>query len=49
MKSKAILLVIGLSLTLACCGVKSDLTRPNGTPTPQGASDPSKPPYPIGR
>jgi hypothetical protein len=49
MKSKAILLIVTLGLVVAACGVKSDLTRPNGTPTPKDTPDPSKPPYPIGR
>jgi hypothetical protein len=49
MKTKALLLVIALGLLTASCGVKSDLTRPDGTPTPKDTRDPSKPPYPIGR
>ena len=46
---KAMLLIIALSLTVAACGVKSDLTRPDGTPTSKDTPDPSKPPYPLGR
>jgi hypothetical protein len=49
MKAKALLLIVAMSLLAASCGVKSDLNRPNGTPTPKDAPDPSKPPYPIGR
>ena len=49
MKSKAILLVIALGLLTASCGVKNDLTRPDGTVTPKDTPDPSKPPYPVGR
>jgi predicted small lipoprotein YifL len=49
MKAKIILLVVALGLTVAACGVKSDLTRPNGVPTQKDTPDPSKPPYPIGR
>lgn len=48
MKTKTLLLVIALGLLAASCGVKSDLIRPNGTPTPKGTADPSKPPYPVG-
>ena len=47
MKTKALLLVIALGLLTASCGVKSDLTRPDGTPTPKDTRDPSKPPYPM--
>ena len=49
MKAKAILLVIALGLLAASCGVKNDLTKPDGTTTPRDTHDPSKPPYPIGR
>ncbi len=44
---KALLLIALLSLT--ACGVKNDLAKPDGTTTPKNTSDPSKPPYPIGR
>jgi predicted small lipoprotein YifL len=44
-----LLLVVALALGLAGCGVKNDLVRPNGKPTPKTEKDPSKPPYPIGR
>ncbi len=46
---KRILAIFGIALVLAACGVKSDLTRPNGQPNPPGRDDPSKPPQPIGR
>jgi hypothetical protein len=38
-----------LGLAVASCGVKSDLVKPNGQPTSKDQTDPSKPPYPIGR
>jgi predicted small lipoprotein YifL len=44
---KLILLVMLASL--AACGVKSDLVRPNGQPTPKSERDPSLPPSPTGR
>jgi hypothetical protein len=46
---KKLLLVVMLALTAASCGVKSDLEKPNGTTTPKGTPDPSKPPFPVGR
>jgi predicted small lipoprotein YifL len=49
MKTGILLLVLALGLTVAACGVKSDLARPDGTTTPKDTPDPSKPPYPIGR
>ena len=36
-------------LALAACGVKNDLVKPNGQSTSKDESDPSKPPYPVGR
>ena len=45
---KALALIL-LAFGLAACGVKSDLVRPNGTPTAKTESDPSKPPTPLGR
>jgi len=41
--------VIILTLAVASCGVKNDLVKPNGQTTTKDESDPSKPPYPIGR
>jgi hypothetical protein len=49
MTRKAILLLIALSLAVAACGVKNELTKPDGTTTPRDTPDPSKPPYPVGR
>jgi hypothetical protein len=46
---KKLLTLIAVSLALTSCGVKSDLTRPNGQPNQPGKQDPSKPPQPIGR
>ena len=46
---KRILLVVLFGLTLAACGVKSDLAKPDGSLTPKTQNDPSKPPYPLGR
>ena len=46
---KKFLPLLLLALGLAACGVKSDLVRPNGTPTAKTQSDPSKPPVPLGR
>jgi predicted small lipoprotein YifL len=41
--------VILLALTVASCGVKNDLAKPNGQTTSKDTPDPSKPPYPVGR
>ena len=46
---KRLLLFALLAPLLAGCGVKNDLMKPDGQPTPKNAPDPSKPPYPIGR
>lgn len=46
---KKILLITLLSLAAASCGVKSELSKPDGTITPRSQPDPSRPPYPIGR
>ena len=43
MKTRIVLAAL-IALSLAGCGVKSDLVRPDGTPTPKGQKDPSKPP-----
>jgi hypothetical protein len=46
---KRIAVIIALSLLAASCGVKNELVKPNGQPTPHTENDPSKPPYPLGR
>jgi hypothetical protein len=38
-----------LVLATSSCGVKNELVKPNGQPTPKDQTDPSKPPYPLGR
>jgi hypothetical protein len=43
------LIFAALALLVTGCGVKNDLVKPNGQATPKDASDPSKPPYPLGR
>jgi len=40
--------ILSLALSLASCGVKSDLVMPNGKETPKNQKDPSQPPQPIG-
>lgn len=47
--TKAALLIAVLAVTLASCGVKSALVRPDGQSTPKTDKDPSQPPYPLGR
>ncbi|HWA04113.1 MAG TPA: lipoprotein [Rhizomicrobium sp.] len=42
-------LAAALVLSLAACGVKSDLVLPDGKQTAKGEKDPSKPPQPIGQ
>jgi len=34
---------------LAACGVKNQLVKPDGKPTPRSERDPSQPPQPTGR
>jgi predicted small lipoprotein YifL len=46
---KHLILLTVLALTVAACGVKNDLIKPNGQTTPRDQHDPSKPPYPLGR
>jgi len=41
--------IIILSLLVASCGVKNELTKPNGQTTSKDQPDPSRPPYPLGR
>lgn len=44
-----IVLAVGLALSVAACGTKSNLLKPNGDPTPKTEKDPSQPPSPITR
>jgi predicted small lipoprotein YifL len=44
-----LLLAAVLTLSLAACGVKSDLVLPDGKPTAKNEKDPSKPPSQMGR
>jgi hypothetical protein len=46
---RRIFLIAFVSLLAASCGVKNELTKPDGTTTPKSQPDPSRPPYPIGR
>ena len=46
---KTFLILAALSVMVAGCGVKNDLMKPSGQPTPKTEHDPSKPPYPLGR
>jgi hypothetical protein len=46
---KKLFLIALVSLMAASCGVKNELTKPDGTTTPKTQPDPSRPPYPIGR
>ena len=46
---KKLALFAALTLLVAGCGVKNDLIKPNGQSTTRDQSDPSKPPYPLGR
>ena len=43
------LLAAILVVSLAGCGVKSDLLKPDGKATPKAQKDPSKPPTQLGR
>jgi len=45
---RALIAICTLAFVLTACGVKNDLVRPNGQPTPKSEKDPSKPPYPLG-
>jgi len=42
-------LAIAVPLAVSGCGVKTDLLRPDGKPTPKDEKDPSKPPQPNGQ
>jgi len=44
-----LLAAFAVALSLAACGVKGDLEKPNGQPAPKAEKDQSKPPSPIGR
>jgi predicted small lipoprotein YifL len=44
-----IALALALAFSLSACGVKSDLVKPDGKPTPKNQHDPSRPPNPIGQ
>ena len=44
-----LLLILILAVAVSACGVKNDLTKPNGQATSKDERDPSKPPYPLGR
>jgi hypothetical protein len=46
---RKIITIVILALAVASCGVKNDLAKPNGQTTSKDESDPSKPPYPLGR
>jgi hypothetical protein len=46
---KKLILFAALTLLVTGCGVKNELMKPNGQATPKDTSDPSKPPYPLGR
>ena len=43
------LILLAMIATLAACGVKSDLVRPNGQATSKTERDPSLPPNQTGR
>jgi predicted small lipoprotein YifL len=43
-----LLMAFAMALSLAACGVKGDLEKPNNQTT-KSEKDPSKPPSPIGR
>lgn len=46
---KKLILIMMASLLLTACGVKNQLSKPDGTTTSRDQNDPSQPPYPIGR
>jgi hypothetical protein len=46
---RALLVILALALAVQACGVKNQLTPPDGKERPRDQPDPSKPPYPIGR
>ncbi len=44
-----LLVAFAILVSVAGCGVKSDLEKPNAQPTQKGEKDDSKPPSPVGR
>ena len=42
--ASALFLAALMATSLSACGVKNDLVKPNGQPTPSGERDPSRPP-----
>ena len=48
-KIVAVLAAASLAFSLSACGVKSDLVKQDGKPTPKDQRDPSRPPNPIGQ
>jgi predicted small lipoprotein YifL len=44
MKKLLLLAMLASLASLTACGVKNDLVRPDGKPTPRGERDPSLPP-----
>ena len=44
-----VLLAFAILVSVAGCGVKSDLIKPNGQTSQKGEKDPSKPDSTIGR
>jgi hypothetical protein len=46
---RRVIALLAVSLVLASCGVKTDLLKPDGKPTPKDQNDPSQPPRPIGK
>ncbi len=46
---KNLLRIALVAVAAASFGVKSELSKPDGTTTSRSQPDPSRPPYPIGR
>jgi predicted small lipoprotein YifL len=44
-----LVLIVGLSVSIAACGTKSPLDRPDGQKTNKTERNPSEPPNPIAR
>ncbi|HLY06016.1 MAG TPA: hypothetical protein VKR31_09735 [Rhizomicrobium sp.] len=42
-------LALALAFSIAGCGTKTELLKPDGKPTPRDQRDPSQPPSPISR